>query len=273
MRRLFISLFCTVWMPLMVSADSARLTPLFEAMRMPELLEIMRQEGVDHAAALREGMFPGKGGKAWSAAVEHIYDPDRLAELMSVGFGDAPNDAALHAMTAFFESGIGRRISGLEIATRRAMLDPGVDEAMREALSAMIAEHTERMELLAEFVEVNDLVEANVVGGLNANLAFHRGLRDGQGLTAGMTEAEILTHVMAQEPKLREDVTEWLYAFLAAAYSPLEDEELRRYIDVSATEEGRIFNRALFAAFDTLLTDVSYRLGIAAARLVQGEDI
>lgn len=273
MRHLFISLFCAICMPLMVKADSARLAPLFEAMRMPELLEIMRQEGVDYAAALREDMLPGKGGKAWSAAVERIYAVDRLAELMIAGFGNAPDDAALRAMTAFFESDAGRRITGLETSTRRAMLEPGVEDVMREALSAVIAERPERMALLVEFVETNDLVEANVVGGLNANLAFHRGLRDGRAFETDMTEAGILADVMAQEPELREDVTEWLYSFLAAAYSPLKDEELRRYIDISATEAGQTFNRALFAAFDAMLADVSYRLGVTAARFVRGEDI
>ena len=36
-----------------------------------------------------------------------------------------------------------------------------------------------REQMVPEFAEANDLIELNVVGALNSNLAFYRGMADG----------------------------------------------------------------------------------------------
>jgi hypothetical protein len=57
------------------------------------------------------------------------------------------------------------------------------------------------------------------------------------------------------------------------AYQPLSDEELDTYIAMARTDEGRALNRALFAAFDEVFTDISATLGLAASRFIVGQDI
>ena len=57
------------------------------------------------------------------------------------------------------------------------------------------------------------------------------------------------------------------------AYTPLKQDQLEDYVALSATEEGRLMNRALFEGFNTMYDSISYALGLAAAREMQGEDL
>jgi hypothetical protein len=61
--------------------------------------------------------------------------------------------------------------------------------------------------------------------------------------------------------------------YLAMAYQPLSDADLEAYIAFSRTPEGQVLNRALFAAFDALFNALSRDLGLAAARLMAGQDL
>ena len=88
-----------------------------------------------------------------------------------------------------------------------------------------------------------------------------------------VSEAEILGDVWAQEPQIRQDTTEWLYAFLMLAYGPATEVEMQEYVAFSKSPAGRELNRALFAAYDEMLTEISRDLGASAARLMAGQEI
>jgi hypothetical protein len=108
---------------------------------------------------------------------------------------------------------------------------------------------------------------------MNANLAFYGGLLDGNAFPRQMSEEMVLSDVWAQEEMIREDTTEWVHSYLLMAYQPLSDEDLETYIAMARTDEGRALNRALFAAFDDVFTDISATLGLAASRFIVGQDI
>ena len=57
------------------------------------------------------------------------------------------------------------------------------------------------------------------------------------------------------------------------AYETLSDEELRSYVDMTATEAGSDLNRALFAGFDAVFLDVSFALGQATAQFSMGDEL
>jgi hypothetical protein len=120
-------------------------------------------------------------------------------------------------------------------------------------------------------VEANDLVEANVAGALNASFHFYRGLVEGGAFS--MSESDILNEVWGQEEDTRQDTREWLYGFLLLAYRKMADPALETYIDLSASEQGRRLNIALFAGFNRMYDEISYALGLAAAREMQGQDL
>lgn len=250
-------------------------TALMQTMRIADIVALLREEGIDYGRKLETDMFPGAGGAGWQATVGLIYDGAR----MEATFGAALNAAldgqaeATAAAQDFFASDLGQTVLGLEIEARRALLDDAVEDAAKLAWEEMAAEGGPRVALLEEFVAANDLVESNVMGALNSNLAFYQGMAEGGAFGEEMTEDQMLSDTWAQEGEIRASTEGWIYPYLALAYGPLADAELQAYIDFSRSPAGQALNTALFAAFDEVFTPVSRALGLAAARQLQGQDI
>lgn len=255
------------------AAEAAQVAPLTEALAMPDLLGIMRQEGLDYAGDIAADMFPGRGGARWRATVEEIYDTARMRREVRAALAERLAPPQVDALVQFFDSDLGRRIVGLEISARRALLDPSVEEAAEQAAAELEASGDSRFELLRAFVEANDLVEMNVVGALNSNWAFYQGLDAGGAFDGRLSEERMLADVWGQEEQIRAETREWVYSYLGLAYRPLSDDELAAYTALSETPEGRALNTALFAAFDAMFTRISRDLGLAAATFLAGEDI
>lgn len=243
---------------------------VLETLRIPELLEVMHDEGMDYGRTLAEQMFDNADEPGWEATVGAIYDTGRMRAVFAEGFDRViAEDPALAAEgAAFFSGEPGAKIIGLELEARRALLDPDVEDAARLAFQDMVAAGDPRIDLLEGFARTNDLIEANVAGALNANLAFLKGMA-----AAGQTEDDLLAEVWAQETQVRAETRDWLFPFLALAYQPLTDEELRAYVEFSASPAGQLLNRALFAGFDGVFVLVSGDLGEAAGLELRGRDI
>jgi hypothetical protein len=257
----------------LAQASASRVAGLVEAMGLPEVMAIMREEGIRYGATIEEQMFPLGGGSGWRATVEDIYRVEDMTEVLTAQLEADLTDDSIGVMQDFFASETGRRIVSLEVSARRALLDEAVEEQSRAAAEDMRLEGGPRVALVEQFAEVNQLVEQNVVGALNANLAFYQGLDAGGAFPGGMSEAEILADVWGQEPEVRADTETWVYSYLLLAYAPLQDAELEAYVAFSGTDEGQALNRALFAAFDTMFVEISRDLGRAAARFMAGEPL
>jgi len=251
------------------------ITALSEAMMIGTMMEVMRDEGLDYGATLEAEMFPNRGGAKWQAVVALIYDPVSMRKRFDTAFAAelASDLPAVVRMQEFFGSDRGQRILALEIEARRALMDDAVEEAAKVAVEDMIATGDPRMEALQRFAQTNDLIESNVAGALNSNLAFFRGLAEGGALIADMTEQEMLADVWSQEPQIRADTGEWLFSYLALAYQPLSEADMAAYQVFSESPAGQSLNAALFRAFDVVFTAIARDLGRAAARQMQGEDI
>ena len=249
---------------------------LFDALKLDRVVALMREEGAEQGEALADEMFATRARAGWRDSIARVYDEDamraRLIEGMSEALeGEDPED--VEAMTAFFASGRGERIIDLELAARETMVDEEVEEAARATWSLLPQEDPERAERIDAFIEVNDLVDENVEGALNANLAFLRGLSDGGAFSEPVPEDDLLADVWASEPEIRSEMKGWLGGFLSLAYEPLEDEALDAYIAFSESPEGQALNRALFDGFDAMYRGVSFDLGRAAAAQMAGQDI
>ncbi|MGB3317271.1 MAG: DUF2059 domain-containing protein [Albidovulum sp.] len=256
---------------LAAAADDA--AALQAALKLPEVFSVMSEEGLDYGRQLEADMFPGSGGRQWQEAVTGIYSTDRMLEDFGTAFEAELNRTDTGAMLDFFSSDLGQRVTTLEISARRALLDDSVEDASRLKLEEMRAEADPRIDLIAEFVTANDLIEANVTGGLNANYAFYLGLADADALGREMSEDEVIAEVWGQEDDIREETDLWINSYLAMAYAPLTDAELHDYIAFSRTEAGKDLNRALFAGFDAVFNDVSRQLGRAAGAVLSGQDL
>lgn len=265
--------------PVEVQAEMTALQPevaeLMETMRITDIVALLREEGIDYGRTLEEDNFPGAGGAGWQATVAMIYDGARMEAAFGTSLSAAleGEGAAIEAARDFFASELGQKVLDLEIEARRALLDDATEEAAKVAWEEMAAEGGQRVDLLEAFVTANDLVESNVMGALNSNLAFYQGMAEGGAFGDKMTEEQMLSDTWAQEGEIRASTEGWIYPYLALAYGPLTDAELQQYIDYSRSPAGQVLNAALFSAFDDVFSPVSRALGLAMARQMQGQDI
>lgn len=255
------------------TSDDAKTDALLAALGMPEMIQIMRDEGLTYGETIAADMLPGGSSTEWSMAVSAIYDTDMMYEEVRGAFGEAIAGDDIDAMLAFFATDTGEKIVDLEVSARRALLDDAVEEASKENAAIAMMDETPRYLMVQEFVEVNDLIESNVVGSLNSSYAFYTGLIDGGAMPAGVTAETALQDVWAQEADVRSDTIEWVYSFLLMAYQPLSDDELSAYIDFSKTEAGQDMSDALFSAFDGMFDDISRGLGLASSRFMISQEL
>ena len=263
--------------PLLAQTQSVRpeIAALTQTLKIDALIAVMRTEGLANGKDMEADLFPGQGGAAWSVVVSRVYDAGRLHAIFDAALTKAlQNDAATQqAMTDFFGTALGQKILALEIGARKTLLDDKATEAAAQVWAKAAAANTPRVAQINHFAEVNDLVESNVMGALNGNLAFYRGMNDAGAFPQPMPEDDMLAEVWGQEADVRHDTTEWLFPFLMLAYQPLSDHELDQYIAFSETPAGQKANRAMFTAFDAMFVQVSKELGQSAGRLMAGQDI
>ena len=252
------------------AASEADLDTLFEAIGTPRLLEIMRVEGMDQAEDIANDMFAGRSG-SFDSVASRVYDTTRMTETFRAEFDAVLADVDVAPLLAFFASDRGRQIVSLELSAREAMIDPDIEEAAETAASRMEEDNPDRLALLETFVNTNDLIELNVMGAMNASVAYYQGLMSVGEPT--LSESEILSEVWSQEPDIRSDTTTWVFSYLGLAYEPLEDGDIEAYIAMSSSPEGRALNRALFEGFDDVFNEVSYLLGRATVTFGQSEEL
>ena len=246
---------------------------LYAALRLPEILEVMREEGISYGAKIGDDLFPVATDPDWSAQVELIYDIGQMRAQSEAAFAHELEGADIAAMLAFFTTEPGQSFSALEVSARSAQLDEGVEAASKDAAAVALADNTPRYQLIRRFAEANDLIETNVVGALNANYAFYQGLIQGGAAAPGLTDDEVLATVWEQEAEIRRTTTEWVMSFLLMAYAPLSDADLETYIAFSQTPAGDDLNRAVFNAFDQMFIDISRSLGLASAKYMVGDTL
>ncbi|AJE47019.1 DUF2059 domain-containing protein [Celeribacter indicus] len=248
--------------------QGADLDALMEALLFREVSEVLAAEGRDMADDFAEAGY-GVPEVAWREMLTRLYDPAVMARAFRREMGAALEGADLAPMVEFYRSDLGQRIARLELETRKALATEEAQAAAGEAWAELDPD-TERARLIESYVQVNDLVELNVVGAMNSDIAYYRGLwMDGMPQEEGMTDGEILSEIWASEPEVRADVSEWVYGFSTLAYDTLSDAEFADYIAFARTEPGQRLNAALFAAFDGVYEDLSRGLGAGTARLMR----
>lgn len=255
------------------ATPEAGIDALVEALALPEMVAVMRQEGLAYGEEIAAGLFGGPGPAEWTAAVAAIYDAGRIEARLREALAERLGPDEIAAILAFFTTEPGRTFVRLELSAREAMLDDAVEELARETAALALAEGTARYRLVERFVAANDLIEANVASAMNANYAYYIGLLDGGGLPPEVTADRLLADVRGQEAAIRRNTTEWIFSYLMLAYQPAGDADLEAYIAFSETGPGRALNRVLFGAFDSVFNDISRSLGLAAARFMGSQEL
>lgn len=272
MRFLISVLFVSLLTTSHVAADSgAMVNRYFAALKMDDVFDILREEGVKAGLEIADEEEGISASPAWTARIKSIYAVDKMDAAFRHALSTSADLASSEEAVAFFESQFGQRVVEIELDARRALSDESVEDAVREQAEVMKEENPKRLELYDEFIRVNGLIDSNVMGALNANLAFYQGLGTNP-LFGAMDESSMLAQVYEQEPEIRKDMEDWTINFSVLAYDLLTVEEVQDYIDISETRAGQILNTALFAGFDRVFELQSFELGRAMAEFMVGDD-
>lgn len=275
MRHFFVASCLAIGLAFAAPARATDADQLVSVLKLPEVFDVLAEEGMAYGKEIDSGMLDGAGGPAWTAAVTHIYAPERLLPEFKQNFAVAlaGKGVDLKPVIDFFGTDLGKQVNALEISARRALLDPDVEDASRLTLEEMRAEENPRLGLVEAFVEANDLLESNVSNGLNANFAFYEGLRDAGAIGPEMSENDMVAEVWSQEDAIRAETDVWVNAYLTMAYAPLSDADLERYVEFTRRPEARIVNRAMSEAYAKVFSSVSRQLGRAAGAVLAGQNL
>ncbi len=251
-------------------AQDDEIDRLIALLRIDDTVAVMQAEGEEYANALATDMFGGVSA-GWEEMVATIYDPEKMEASVTAGIRASLDEDAVGPLLEFFDSDLGREVVALEIGAREALLDPAVEDAAREEYREMTGTDAARPQLIARFIDANDLIEQNVTGALNASYAFYTGMAEGGALQ--MSEAEMLADIWSQEEATRTDTEEWVWGYLMMAYGPLSEDALETYVTLSEGDAGQALNRALFAGFNRMYDEISYAMGLGAASQMAGTDL
>ena len=239
------------------AVEGEDLDALLQALLFRDVSEVLSDEGRAMADDFVEAGY-GVPKPAWQNMLDRLYDPEAMAHAFRSEMGKALEDADVAP------------IARLELDARKAMTGEAAQAAAGEAWAALDPA-SRRAKLIEDYVQANDLVEMNVVGAMNSDIAYYRGLWTMAGSDA-MSEGDLMREIWSTEPEVRADVSEWVYGFSTLAYETLSDEEFARYVAFSRSEAGRQLNFALFAAFDAVYADLSRGLGAGTSMLMQMYD-
>ena len=208
-----------------------------------------------------------------AGTVETIYDSSAMHASVEAAFIHALDNQDVTPMVAFFSSDLTKTLVSHEVSARRALLDYTVDQASKDVATVAKFNNTERFQLVDAFVQTNDLIEINVAGAMNSNVAFYMGLMAGGAMDEALTQDQILNDVWDQAADIRANTSEWVYGFLLRAYDPVRGVDLETYTAFSASNTGVALIGALFVAFDDMFDSKSFALGREAARVMAGQDL
>lgn len=241
--------------------------------RQAETLDLMRQEGIAQGKDLGIDLFGDAENREWLLALDRVYDTSRMAKVYDAALAQVlTRDPRLVDDVAPFLGGeLGARIIALELEARRTTFDEMALGAAREVLAEMEQTDKERRAQIERLVVAADLMESNVMAGLNGNVAFYKAMAAAGAPGATADEEEMLAQVWAQEADIRASTADFLYPLMALAYAPLTDAELQSYVDFSESPQGRRFNAAMNEAFAPVMIDLSRALGAEAGRMLSGQ--
>ncbi|MCQ0092828.1 DUF2059 domain-containing protein [Roseovarius sp. M141] len=244
---------------------------LADALDITETVAIMREEGLVYGDQIAGAMLPDVDTAGWQRQITQLYDVERMEQLVLQGLERALEGADLAPMLAFYRSETGQRAVTLELAARRAFLDPEAEDAARAAAVEAAAQkdgpQADLLRLIRRLIEGGDLIERNVTASLNADMMFWRGVMDagGPGPAGDQSdENELADAVIAGLAETRRETEAWMTAFLLVACGPLTPEQMDEYAAFFETRDGRILNAALFDGFNGMYDQLAYILGHAA---------
>lgn len=256
-------------------SDQVGIDRLMSTIQLEQMLNVMIEEELGFGEDLRADMLPEVTSARWSRELRaglslSVLKPMFVAAFSQALSGADTRNAHLTAeIAALGADPVMAKAIDLEVKARRLLLDPDVEAAAFE--QAAKSEKTKRYKDLANYIEALDLVEINVAGSLNSNLVFYREMVRGGAFPYEVTEQEMLGDVAAEADSMRQEIGEWLTAYLYMAYAPMSDVEFARFSKLGLSAAGRAFYHASDRGYDAVFAHNSKVMGAMVAGHLAGE--
>lgn len=262
---------------LLLPAASGRADPmvdrLFDAISLRSLVEIHHSDALRYGMEMADGRISDEKRPAWRSELERIYDHDRMLTILGAHFTGQLSDRHANAVIDFYQTELGQKAIETHDAAARALADPDLEQASKDALARLVKDGAPRLEQIRAFVDVTDIVEKNVAAELNYSFAYLSTLQSAGGMGERMSEAELLDFLWSDVEAIRLDTAQWAFSFLNLAFSGLTNDELDRLIAFEGTEAGQAMGTAMFAAWDHLYLTFARDLATAEAAFFGGQDL
>lgn len=229
-----------------------------ELMEAAALDEVFTQFGPAFEASPRlQGMpFDVVLDTAWVEAARETFDAGSMHAALAAALDDRFTSDEQRALSSFFHSGFGRRITALERSIHK--LDP----------DAQLAAHTEGLSLLADIAEGSrrDLQYDEMATLVSADIALAMISQSMRGMLVGISLSEprgdieipwqeIEAQVAEMLPAIEAEVAMMQRAIMAFAYRDLQDAELDIYLEFLRTPAARRFYAVANYSVGLIVTD------------------
>ncbi|MBT3140315.1 hypothetical protein DS909_14900 [Phaeobacter gallaeciensis] len=243
---------------------------LSRALRLKDVVSILRDEGIQYGKTLNDELLDGTGGAFVDQKVDEIYSSDRMESVLRHALADSMTQKDIEEAVLFFETPLGQTIISLENSARRVYSDPTVEDIAKTQYQKMDRSKP-LYGLIEEYIATNDLIGQNVDSAIRADYEFFRGISQGQGVR--QDDQAVLSDLWAQKDVTRQETRDWLFGFLLLAFQPLSDREMQENLEFSKTDAGRALNSALFVGFEQMYNEISFELGLVIGRSMVAQDL
>ncbi len=208
-----------------------------------------------------EAAISGSGGDAESAAkiaaiVKHEIEPGKVIDEVGAQLSETMTEADIHALLAWLDSPLGRKIADLESGI------PAVaDDSAAGSGGATPEVSPHRQELYSRLDDAIRATEATVEMTLNAQVAVASAVLSASNDSPSPSVAWIRERIEAQRFQVRGHITHQVHASFVQTYKALSVTELESYIRQANSPSGRRYTAAVIEALNETLTASFERVG------------
>jgi hypothetical protein len=268
--------FLIIWMCLWFGvgvgahAQTAMYDKLYTALHLNDIVEIIRDEGIDEANTMAKIYLNSQGQiETFGNDIDTLYNLTNLSTFVLDGMSSRLTENDAEVALVFYNGLLGAKIARLEASARLAISDSAVESMSIEIANSAGSQASERYKVLKKNMEQLDLVEHNMKGAFASQYGFLTELSKAADIN--LSQDQILSMLSGSEEELREEVSAWLMGYSYMAYQPLNDDDLQLYLDFLVSPSGKALNEALFGVFNALSVKTAGVLGqlIVSSRSVQ----
>ncbi len=203
--------------------------------------------------------LPADRKAALVTCTQAAYAAEPLRATAVDAIAGALQPADVPPLLAWYDSALGRRVSGMEETSSAQVLDP--QERVRlgnEALAG--ASGARKAAIQAILVETHSVdIMADVL--IEMATAVQQGVASAEAAASTASPADIRAHLAGRRPQIVAHYAQMAQPAYAFTYAGLGDDELKQYADYLGTPAARAFNEAALRGTSRALSAGSVKFG------------